>query len=265
MKTSTIIPATKEKKNTARLKKLGRALLALAFWLAIWHLASRQIGQVLLLPAPLVVGQRFFALIFSGNFWHITGVSLFRILEGFLLGVASGVVLAILTHISRLADTLLTPVVKVIRATPVASFIILIGLWLHKSFVPAFIASLMVLPIVWGNVRTGIANTDGKLLEMAKVFRLGGWKTLRRIYVPSIMPHFLAACTTSLGLAWKSGIAAEVISLPDLAIGKELYNGKIYLLTPDVFVWTIVVIILSLLIEGVFIRLIKRFGRRYNV
>lgn len=67
---------------------------------------------------------------------------------------------------------------------------------------------------------------------------------------------------TSLGLAWKAGIAAEVLCTPKGAIGTQLYNAKIYIETTDLFAWTFVVVILSLLLEFAFVRLTRRFSLR---
>ena len=123
----------------------------------------------------------------------------------------------------------------------------------------------MVLPVVWANVCAGIRSTDPILLRTARVFRFSPWRTLRRVYVPSVMPHFLSACRTSLGLAWKSGIAAEVLTVPAVSIGKMLYESKLYLETTDLFAWTAVVVVCSLVIEKVLMSAIGRLGRAYAV
>ena len=130
--------------------------------------------------------------------------------------------------------------------------------WIETDLLPAFIAFLMVVPMVWANVSQGIRQTDGKLLEMAKVYRLSRGKILRHVWLPSVKPYFLAACTTGLGFAWKSGIAAEVICSPDRAIGTELRDAKAYLETPEVFAWTVTVVVLSVLLERVLLHLVQR-------
>ena len=121
----------------------------------------------------------------------------------------------------------------------------------------------MVLPVVWANVCAGIRSTDPILLRTARVFRFSPWRTLRRVYVPSVMPHFLSACRTSLGLAWKSGIAAEVLTVLAVSIGKMLYESKLYLETTDLFAWTAVVVTCSLIIEKVLMSAIGRLGKTY--
>ena len=122
----------------------------------------------------------------------------------------------------------------------------------------------MALPVVWSNVSTGIAETDIRLIEMARVFRFPLWRRLKRVYVPSVMPHFLAACRSCLGLAWKAGVAAEVLTVPAVSIGKMLYESKLYWETLDLFAWTLVVIICSLIIEKVLMAAIGRLAGNWG-
>ena len=125
----------------------------------------------------------------------------------------------------------------------------------------AIVSGLMVLPVLWGNVCKGISQTDGQLLEAARAYRFGRWKTLRLVYVPSVLPYFASGCATGLGLAWKAGVAAEVLCQPRLAIGTQVYRAKITLETPDLFAWTAVVIVLSFLLEYALGLLFRRLGR----
>ena len=143
-----------------------------------------------------------------------------------------------------------------------ASFIILALIWLNANNVHTFAAFLMVFPIVWENVYRGIKSTDKNLLNMAKVFRLKKRTVVKNVYIPSIMPYFIAACNIGIGMAWKAGIAAEILGVPLHSIGTELYRAKIYLETVDVFAWTVVVIALSVVIEKVFIGLLKKAGKK---
>ncbi|NLN81673.1 MAG: ABC transporter permease subunit [Clostridiales bacterium] len=246
------------------IRGLLAGLLSATFWLAVWQFISMIVAQELLVPAPLVVLKALTRLAGTAEFWQSAGLSLIRIVSGFIGGIIFGSISAVLTTRFRLADMLISPMLRIIRATPVASFIILALVWIKTGRLPAFISFLMVVPVVWSNVEKGIRQTDIKLLEMAKVFRLGRLKTLVSIRIPSVMPYFMAACTTGMGLAWKSGIAAEVISRPDLSIGKQLQNAKIYLETPEVFALTITVVLLSIMLEKILIVTASRFGRRFN-
>lgn len=231
------------------LKRLGKNGIVLAFWLLIWAALAGLVGRELLLPGPFAVLKRLFILARTSGFWLTAAVSLGRILLGAVTGVAAGTLLAVLTSRFPIADALLSPLLTIVRSTPVASFILLVLIWVGRDILPMVIVVLMVMPVVWGNVSAGIAGTDGRLLQMAKLYRFGARRTVTRVYVPAVLPHFLSACRTSLGLAWKAGVAAEVLTVPQLSIGRHLYEAKLYLETVDLFAWTVVVIALSLVIE----------------
>lgn len=232
---------------TAR-SKLG-ALLSVLVWLLIWQGAYLAVGQDLLLASPIAVLLRILSLVAQPSFWVITAGSVGRILAGFLLGLAVAPLIALATAHSQAAYHFFSLPMNAIKATPVASFVILALLWVGKQNLSAFIAFLMVLPLVWSNVHEGILRTDPKLLDLAAVYRLPKFTVLKNITVPSVLPYFLSAAKVGLGFSWKAGIAGEVISIPTAAIGTQLYNAKIYLETTDLFAWTLVIILLSISFE----------------
>ncbi|MBE6932705.1 MAG: ABC transporter permease subunit [Ruminococcaceae bacterium] len=246
------------------MKRAAKNLLALVFWLGVWAFAAWRMGQPLLLPSPIHVAGRLWHLMGEGGFWLTTAASLGRVLLGVVLSVVLGVALAALTEAFSWLNDLLSPLLTVIKSTPVASFIILAILWMGRDQVPVFIVILMALPVIWANVATGIRTTDPGLLQMAKVYQFPLLRRLRRIWVPSVMPHFLSACRTSLGLAWKAGIAAEVLTVPANSIGKMLYTSKLNFQIEELFAWTLVVIVLSLVIEQGLLSLLGRVSAAYN-
>lgn len=229
--------------------KLLRALLPAAFWLAVWWGAALLVDQQLLIPSPLSVVQELGELIFTPLFWRSAALSLLRIFFGALIGVLLGALAAAATHWLTAADWVLSPAIRVVRATPVASFIILVLLWVSTGRVPCVITALMVLPVLWENVSAGLCSADPQLLELGRAYRFSRRKTLRLIYLPAVRPHFAAGVCNAVGLAWKSGVAAEVLCLPRAAIGTQVYYSRIYLQTPSLFAWTFVVVLLSLLLE----------------
>lgn len=252
------------------MKAVKKVVLPLVFWLAVWQIAAWAVGgsfslagvrlqeKQLLLPGPWTVLGTLTGLVTEASFWQAAGLTLLRVFLGLLIGGVLGTLIAVLTSASVWCDRILSPLVKVIRATPVASFILLVLLWVKTGRVPGVIAALMVLPIIWGNVSKGIRQTDPMLLEMAKAYRFDAGKRLRLIYIPSVAPYFNAGVETGLGLAWKAGVAAEVLCHPKWGIGTQVYVSKLNLETPDLFAWTAVVILLSFLVESVLVRLLRK-------
>ncbi|MBC8532035.1 ABC transporter permease [Gehongia tenuis] len=246
------------------LKGLGKKIIVILLWVLVWQVTSMAVNNPMLVSSPWNVLTRLGTLMGDGAFYQAALASIFRIILGFLMGVTVGTGLALLTSFVPALDAFFRPAISAVKATPVASFIILALVWLHGAWVPVFIAFLMVLPIVWTNVTQGLRETDPGLLEMGRVFGLSRKRIFTRIYMPSALPYFLAACRTALGLAWKAGIAAEVLGTTALSIGLNLYEAKIYLETADVFAWTLVVIILSMIFEYLFGRLMNRLAARYQ-
>jgi NitT/TauT family transport system permease protein len=233
------------------------SLPALVFWTAVWHLAALGVDNPLLLPTPVQVLRCLGRLAATADFWQITAISIARILLGVICAVLLGTVLAVLTVRSRWLDALIAPAMTAMQATPVASFAILVLIWVDRNYVPALICGMMGLPIVWSSVSSGIRVTDPQLLEMAKVYRLPRIHTLRRIWIPSVMPFFRTACSSALGLGWKAGIAAEVLTVPKQSIGRMISEGKLYLMIDELFAWTLTVIALSLLLQKIMLRLLQ--------
>ncbi len=242
-------------------RRFFEGLLVLAFWLLIWQALYLLVQKDLLLASPLQVARRLGQLALDPGFWKSVLLSLLRIQAGYLAGLLIGTLLAVATVRFSWVDKLLHPLISAIRSTPIASFIILALVWMSRDRVVIFIVVLMVLPIVWGNVTEGIQKTDRQLLQMAHVFKLSPRDVLRVIYVPSVAPFLTAAATTSLGLSWKAGIAAEVLSRPVHSLGGDLYLAKIYLETADLLATTLVVVVLSLLLERFLKSFLTRTGR----
>lgn len=252
------ITQDRDKKHRGAVTKAA----AVIFWIAVWQAASEAIGQEILLVSPVAVFVRLCELLMQADFWHSVGFSMLRILLGFLLGTITGILLAGLASCVFWIRALIAPAVLTVKAIPVASFVILVLIWVPSRNLSAVISFLMVFPILYTNVLSGIESTDKKLLEMAEVFRLSRTRRIRFIYIPQIIPFFCSACSVALGLCWKAGVAAEVIGIPDGSIGERLYQAKVYLDTPDLFAWTAVIIVVSLVFEKLFLALIYRAAER---
>ena len=239
-------------------KRRIQILAASVFWLGVWQAAAVAIGQEVFLVSPVQAIGTLVELLPQAEFWQRIGFSAGRILLGFGLGVLSSAVLAVAAEKWEWVDALLAPVMQLVKATPVASFIILALVWVSGSSLSVLISFLMVLPVLYSAVRTGIRSADRQLLEMAQVFRLPLGRRLRAVWLPAVLPAFRQGCSVALGICWKSGVAAEVIGLPDGSIGDALYRAKITLSTGELFAWTFVIILLSAVFEKLFLALLDK-------
>jgi NitT/TauT family transport system permease protein len=234
-------------------------LWSIIFWLAIWEVASLSLNKEILLVSPIKVIIRLGELSLTAIFWKSILYSLIRIGAGFMLATLIGVILAGFSAKSKLISELLAPPMLAIKSVPVVSFIILALIWFSSKNLAVLISFMMVLPIIYTNTLTGINSQNKDMQEMAKVFGIPTPRQIRYIALPQIMPFFYSGCQVGLGLCWKAGIAAEVIGMPKGSIGERLQQAKVYLDTPDLFAWTVVIVVMSFIFEHIILRLLRRF------
>ncbi len=223
----------------------------------MWQIIYTIVNKDIFIASPLDVFKRFFELIKYSDFYRAIFFSFARIFCGFIFALIIGVSFAALSSFNKSIYTFFSPLVTIIKSVPAASIIMLVFIWLKSDFIPTFIAFLLVMPIFYINIYKGIFQTDKKLIEMSEIFRFSKFKKIKYIYIPSIMPYFVTAFSTGLGLAWKSGITAEILCSPIYSIGLNIKDAKIYLETTDLFLWTILIIIINLIFEKLSIKIIQ--------
>ena len=225
------------------------SIAAVLFWILMWKWAAEAIAVSFILPKPEEVFLRLWELMKTSDFYRILFLSFLRVMAGFFWGGILGFLFGTAAHFFYPLRALLNPLMAMVRATPVASFILVVILLAEREEVPTVISLMMVLPVVWQNTLLGFSSRDPKLTEMAKVFSIGPIRRFFRVDLPQVLPFVFSAAQTSLGLAWKAGVAAEVLALPKVSVGMMIYDAKLYLQTPDLYAWTLAIIAFSVLLE----------------
>lgn len=241
------------------MRKILRKAVIILLWLGVWQLLAFWADNEILLVSPLKAIGRFCALLPNLKFWQVILHSMVRIGSGFLLGVAVGLMLAVWAGRFSFLEELFSPVMILCKTVPVASFVVLLLIWWGSAYLAVAICFLIVLPNIYISTLEGIRSTDKRLLEMARVFHMPLRNRFFYIYRPALRPFLDSSLKLSLGMCWKSGVAAEVIGTPELSIGEQLYFSKIHLDTADLFAWTAVIILLSMGFERVVLQLVKMF------
>ncbi len=237
------------RKNLSKREQFFSRFVSILLWIALWTIAAKIIDRELFLPGPLLVLSSLRQLSASRIFWLSVLNSMKNILSGFFLALLSGLILSVVSYRLRIVGAFISLPLRIIRTVPVASFIILALLWVSSNRLSMLISFLMVVPIVYENILEGLLSIDSSMLEVLYIARTPALRKIKLVYIPSLLPYLSSALSTGIGLAWKSGIAAEVIGISSNSIGNHLNQAKIYLQTPELFAWTITVIIISLIFE----------------
>lgn len=251
-----------DKPHIKQIRPYFKGLLVILFWLLVWEIISRRINEAIILPSPIMAAGALLKLWQTPEFWEAILFSSARIIGGFVLGMIVGTIFAVGAYKFNILRLLITPLMKLAQAMPVASFIILALIWIKSRNLSVLTSFMMVMPIVYANIYQGLVSADEKLLQMARVFRIGRWRRIKAIYLPAVVPHFVAAISVGVGLCWKAGIAAEVIGIPSGSIGQKLYEAKIYLMTKELFAWTVVIIIISIIFEKIVMLLLHLVSKK---
>ena len=237
-------------------------IIVLCIWLIIWQITSMVLKNNVLLPTPESTMKSLYEQIKTLVFWKSIGNSLGKITIGYLAAWLLGIIMASLAYKYQSIRQFLSPFINVIKAIPIASFIILILVWVKSEFLSIWISFLVVFPMIYIPVLEGLHHIDQELLEMSKVYQVRPIEKIRSVYLSEVMPYLIAATRTALGMCFKSGISAEIIGLPVNSIGEQLYLSKIYLNISDLFAWTIVIILLSYVFERIFLWILLRLEHK---
>ena len=231
------------------LKRALSVIFSLLFWLLLWQALAIKISNNFLLPTIPSTIEALCSLLSTEGFYTAVLFSLLRVIAGLILGCILGIALGVISKKLPIINALISPMITVIRSTPVASFIVMLWVLLSGDELSIFIAFLMVMPIVWQSTCDGFDATDKGLSEVAQVFEFSFGKRLGLLILPTLKQYLIPAIITATGLAWKAEIAAEIIGYTKKSIGQGINDAKQVLDTPTVFAWTVVIILFSIVLE----------------
>ena len=235
-----------------------RILLPLIFWLSVYEALATIIQNEYFFPHLHSVFSALFGMLGDAKFYTACLMTLLRVLTALLLGTLLGVLLGILSVRSEVAYSILNPFMSIVKATPVASLIIVLWIMMSGDSLAIVIALSMVTPMIWQSTYNSFSYVDRGLLEVSELFMLDRKYRFYVLYFPNLKKYLIPSVITSVGLAWKSEIATEIIAYTRSSIGQLINDGKYNLDTPVVFAWTFIVIFFSILFEALIKALLRR-------
>lgn len=237
--------------------KKKQKIFAIAFAIILWQAIALLLNNTLLLVGPIEVIKKLFELLHTGKYYFSIANSMSNILQGFMLAITLGLVLAALSSRFKLLDIMLSPFISFMKATPLASFVIICLVWVGSVKLSIITVFLIVFPIVYSNMLQAYNSIDDKLEQMLRIYNVSFLRRVRLLYIPKSISVFLSTIEVAVGMAFKSGVAAELIAVPRNTIGDLLHEAKIFLMTSDMLAWTISIIIISVCVERILIAIIK--------
>ncbi len=239
--------------------KVFRGIAVTLICIGLWELFAVITDNPYFLPH---VGETFSALITlikSSEFFLNILISLSRVAAGLLIGIIIGLLLAMASHYFKISNSIISPLISIMKATPIATIILILWFTFTDASLSIFVVFLMVTPIVWQNVLDGLKSIPEEMSEVCEIFELSIPKKIKLLIIPTVSRYLIPAIITSIGFAWKAEIAAEIMTYSN--IGRSIQDYKtLHYDTAAVFAWAFVIIVLSLVLESVtkyFLRRIK--------
>lgn len=240
------------------MKDKSKLILALIFWIIVWEIVSLIIANPIIIVSPIDVLLRLVQLIQSFSFYHAVIASISKILLGWFSAFIIALILVWLSKINQWVYTLVQPLMQCLKTIPLASFVILLLLWFSSSSLTFWVSFIMALPLFYVPLILKMMHLNVQLEQVRKIFDVKPYAYLTKMVLPQLDNDLYSSIKLSIGLCFKSGIAAELIGLPNHSIGSFLYESKIYLQTADLFAWTIVIVLCSVVIEKCVLTLYQR-------
>ena len=245
--------------RSATHKRIGW-LAACALWIGAWQIASLLVGSDLVLAGPWQTCVHLISILCNPQTVAIVWFSLSRIAAGFLLAFSLGVALGLAAHRWDVVRTLVAPFVATCRSVPVACVVVLLLIWVGSAAVSGLAVFLMAFPALYLAVLEGLDQSGDSVQEMLETFGVSRPRRFCAHMWQRVLPFAVAASKNACGMAWKAGVAAELIGTPRGSMGERVYQAKVLFETADLFAWTVLIVVCSFLCERLFVWLLKQSG-----
>jgi ABC-type nitrate/sulfonate/bicarbonate transport system permease component len=149
----------------------------------------------------------------EGELISALGGTLYRMTAGFVLGAIAAIALGTLLSVSRLARATVEPTIELLRPLPIPALIppLILFLGLDDPMKIAVVAFTVFFP-VFVNTLYGALAIEPTYRAVAATFGISGLGTLRFVLLPATLPYVFAGLRVSLGLAFVSVVAAEMVA-----------------------------------------------------
>ncbi|WP_240516510.1 ABC transporter permease subunit [Brachyspira sp. G79] len=215
----------------------------------LWCFISIKINSEIIFPNIFTIIKKLGDIVLEKSFYKDLMYSIARVFAAFIFSFFSAFLFGVLSGIFLSLRYILMPIINFIRTIPTVPLILVAVIWFDNNTVPIFVSMLVIFPIIYDAINNGIMNVDKNLIEMSLSYNVSLKNQIISLYIPSIKPYVLTALSQSMGITWKSILAAEILALPSFGIGSRLYESHLYLDTVSLFAYSLIAVIFNAVFE----------------
>lgn len=247
------------------IRNYGPYVLGFVILFAAWHVSAAYIVKSVLFPSPISVVAKAVELMISQVLFEQMGISLFRILGGFLLGTAIGIPVGLIMGNFPFMKKLLEPFTEFLRFIPSVAMITVAVIWFgigeaSKIFLIAYTTVFIVIL----NTAAGVLSIHPDKLRAARTLGANPGQIFFFVSLPAAMPEILTGLRIAMGNSFTTIVAAEMIAA-DRGLGQMLWTGRLFMLIDEIFVSLLVLGSVGFAVDRLFRGAIQKFGGKYSI
>ena len=247
------------------MKKSILIILSITILLLAWQLLAMLVRLPDLVPSVPRLLSTLAALFASGSFYQSVMATVLRGTIGMSISLMAAVGVSFLFYKCEWMYELFRPLLAIMRAIPVISFILLALIFLNAESIPLIIAFLTMFPLLTENLTKGIRSRRKELSIMARQFKIGRWNRLTQVTYPQLKPFLYSGLASASGFGWRAIIMGEVLAQCSPGIGGEMKQAQVFIAVPELIAWTVIAILISYLFDrGISWLAKRRFSIHYN-
>ena len=246
----------KANKHQAKIYASITLLILLGLW---WLVTSFGWIKDFFLPSPLQVLIAAKDLFVINNFSKDIGISIFRILIGFLVAILAGLPVGFFLGLNKRFSLSVEPVIDFIRYTPIPAFIPLFILWLGIGELEKIVVIAVSVFFQFAlMVANSVSSVPLKLIKSGKTLGANRWQIIIKVIFPFAKPRIFDDLRISMGWAWSGLMLAELVGSTS-GIGFVIIQSQRLLQTANVIAAIIIVGMLGLLTDFIFNKLYIKY------
>lgn len=227
--------------------------------ITIWLIAASLIDNAIVVPSLFDVISALLDIITRQDFYHIVFNSVLRTLIAVGISFLTALMIATVSYFCELFEDFFHIIYVILKTIPTIAIMIICLLWFGRNGSVIMIVFLVVFPIIYSNLLYAYKHIDNSLILNTKTYEDEFLIKLRRIYLPLIKANMFESIKSTLSLGFKVTVMSELMSQVSIGIGHELYFAKINLMMTDIFAWTFIMVVVSLIFDYIISLIIKRF------
>jgi NitT/TauT family transport system permease protein len=253
------LPVLEESSRKALVRSTLRQVVFYSTLLAIWAIVTKaKIWSPYLLPAPWGVGQALWDGFKDHSFWIGIAVTMKRMLIGYSLSVALGMVLGLAVASNKFLEETLGGLLVSLQSLPSICWIPLAVLWFGLTE-----KAILFVVLMGSLLSVTIAMEDGRK-QMPKIYGMAGrnlgargFKLFWYVFLPASLPYIVSGLKQGWAFGWRSLIQAEMIFL-SLGLGQLLMMGRDLNDMSQVIAVMLLIIAIGFVVDGLVFRTIER-------